>query len=142
MKRDNHKVWRWQAGDTLDAWVASKAGKALGGQSPLIADVLRFLPWQALMGLDAEFRELYEDPSLCLRESCRALRMTMLPKMPNAQTLRKYRSISAIDAMAKFYMAVLADGTPRERTWPFCSGCLLPAHGLRVRSGRGCRADR
>lgn len=90
MKRDNNKIWRWRASSALDARAVSLPGKAPGGKSPLIVDALWVLPWQVSMELDAEFRKLYEDPSLPLPDSWRVLRMTMLRKMQNAQIMNKF----------------------------------------------------
>lgn len=52
------------------------------------------LAWQTMMDLGALFRRLYEDPEAPMPDPWRVLRLTMLPKVRQAQELKRFRGIS------------------------------------------------
>lgn len=60
-----------------------------------------------MMDLNALFRRPYENVAEPMPDMWKVLRLTTLPKAPNAQVLNKFRGISLIDAMAKLYTSAL-----------------------------------
>lgn len=107
MRRDTHRLWRWRIGYSLGARAVAKAEKAPGGRSPVTPEVLQALPWQTVMDLDVLFKRLYENVAEPMPDFWRVLCLKMLPMVQNAQELQKFRGISLIGAVAKFYTFAL-----------------------------------